>query len=100
MTIEEMAAEFERLADLPSGGPDFDPKTARHPVKDIAALLLLSELDSTPHFAAISAAEHDEIFFAHDAYKVAECITLAEIAELDLYGVFFDEGLECFKKFV
>ena len=106
MTLDEMKAEFDRLAELPSDDPEY-PEWAkvtarRSPTRDLHAMLLLDFIAPADEAGdtLISAAEHDVIYFQTDPEDFAAHATLAQVWELVACGVRFDSEFDCFAKFV
>lgn len=62
----------------------------RHPLREVAALTLLAELDPTPRERGLASAMHDEVYLAADPDIVAPRMTRELAIELRALGVRYD----------
>lgn len=102
MDIDEMDRLFKE-ADSPFGAFDkLENKRSLRP--DLHAMMLLDSLAPVDpekyFFDAVSAAEHDKIWFGFDPERVAAVITPEQIIELEMCNVHYSRDEDGFWSFV
>jgi|UniRef100_A0A6H1ZBI6 hypothetical protein len=85
MTIEEMAALFEKHDDAYLRSTEDGPR-------DLAAIIRLQNL-APVNGDVVSASEHDQFWLAFDEEKVAEAITEEDVVYLKQRGLLYEEGM-------
>jgi hypothetical protein len=89
---EEEFLKFERI------------ENPRHPVPDLCCFLMLDEL-AAPYGSGercdiVEGAEHDEIFWATDAKKIAEVATEEQVRDMIRCGLRYSTEFDSFAMFV
>lgn len=92
MTYEEMSALFEKYDE------EFLEGDRKRP-RDLEAFNKLQKLAPVDR-DVVSSADHDEIWLAFDAEKVAEVVTEQDVIKLLQLGVRLDDDNQCFSMFV
>ena len=59
----------------------------RHPIREVAAMIILAELDPTPRENGLASVGRDEVYFAADVDLAAPRMTREIAAELRALGV-------------
>lgn len=86
MTVDEMAALFEKHDDLYLKDKGFEGPA------DLNAIIRLQRIAPVKG-DVVSASEHDQFWLAFDEEKVAEAITEDDIIYLKRCGLLYEEGM-------